>query len=118
MIWDMRARHAQRVYESRAAVNTVALNPVQSELISGDQNGNIRVWDITQSACSCELVPEVGTAVRSLSIALDGSQVCSAFVRGAVLYGLACVGQGPLAAGYRERARSLSLCILTLAVLV
>ncbi|KAI3848912.1 hypothetical protein MKW98_014446 [Papaver atlanticum] len=25
------------------------------ELISGDQNGNIRVWDLTANSCSCEL---------------------------------------------------------------
>jgi hypothetical protein len=28
----------------------------QTELISGDQNGNIRVWDLTANSCSCELV--------------------------------------------------------------
>ena len=36
------------------------LHPNGTELISGDQNGNIRVWDLTANACSCELVPEVG----------------------------------------------------------
>ena len=45
---------------------------------TGDQHGNIRVWDLTANACSCELVPEVGTAVRSLSVALDGSLVVAA----------------------------------------
>ena len=30
-------------------------------LLAGDQHGNIRVWDLTANACSCELVPEVGT---------------------------------------------------------
>ena len=29
---------------------------LQMELISGDQNGNIRVWDLTANSCSCELV--------------------------------------------------------------
>jgi hypothetical protein len=29
---------------------------------AGDQTGHIRVWDLTANACSCELVPEVGTA--------------------------------------------------------
>lgn len=28
----------------------------QKELISGDQNGNIRVWDLAANSCSCELV--------------------------------------------------------------
>ncbi|CAG9467026.1 unnamed protein product [Pedinophyceae sp. YPF-701] len=77
-IWDLRAPGCQRVYESRASVNSVVLHPNQGELLSADQNGNIRVWDLSQNACSCELVPEVGVAVRSLSVAMDGSIVVAA----------------------------------------
>ncbi|CAH9099243.1 unnamed protein product [Cuscuta epithymum] len=77
-IWDLRAPGFQREYESRAAVNTVVLHPNQTELISGDQNGNIRVWDLKANACSCELVPEVDTAVRSLTVMWDGSLVVAA----------------------------------------
>jgi len=77
-IWDLRASGYQREFESRAAVNTVVLHPNQGELLSADQNGNIRVWDLAANACSYELVPEVGTAVRSLSIAQDGSLVVAA----------------------------------------
>lgn len=53
------------------------------EACAGDQHGNIRVWDLTANACSCELVPEVGTAVRSLTVALDGSLVVAANNAGA-----------------------------------
>nr|AAX18231.1 WD-40 repeat family protein [Gossypium hirsutum] len=60
------------------AVNTVVLHPNQTELISGDQNGNIRVWDLTANSCSCELVPEVDTAARSLTVMWDGSLVVAA----------------------------------------
>lgn len=77
-IWDLRAPGFQREYESRAAVNTVVLHPNQQELISGDQNGNIRVWDLTANSCSFELVPEVDTAVRSLTVMWDGSLVVAA----------------------------------------
>eukprot|EP00268_Persea_americana_P066555 TRINITY_DN9076_c0_g1_i2.p1 TRINITY_DN9076_c0_g1~~TRINITY_DN9076_c0_g1_i2.p1 ORF type:complete len:253 (+),score=28.76 TRINITY_DN9076_c0_g1_i2:370-1128(+) len=77
-IWDLRAPGCQREYESRAAVNTVVLHPNQTELISGDQNGNIRVWDLTANSCSFELVPEVDTAVRSLTVMWDGSLVVAA----------------------------------------
>ena len=52
-------------------------------MCAGDQHGNIRVWDLTANACSCELVPEVGTAVRSLTVALDGSLVVAANNAGA-----------------------------------
>lgn len=81
-IWDLRASGYQREYESRGAVNTVVLHPNQGELLSGDQNGNIRVWDLTANACSYELVPEIGTAVRSLSVASDGSLVVAANNKG------------------------------------
>lgn len=77
-IWDLRAPGCQREYESRAAVNTVVLHPNQTELISGDQNGNIRVWDLKTNSCSCELVPEVDTAVRSLTVMWDASLVVAA----------------------------------------
>ncbi|CAI5986373.1 unnamed protein product [Closterium sp. NIES-64] len=82
-IWDLRAPPLyQRDYESRAAVNTVVLHPNQTELISGDQNGNIRVWDLTANACSCELVPEVDTAIRSVAVMWDGSMVVAANNKG------------------------------------
>ncbi|WVZ50073.1 hypothetical protein U9M48_001366 [Paspalum notatum var. saurae] len=68
----------QREYESRAAVNTVVLHQNQKELISGDQNGNIRVWDLAANTCSCDLVPDVDTAVRFLTVMWDGSIVVAA----------------------------------------
>jgi len=67
-VWDLRAPGCQREYGSRAAVNSVCLHPNQGELISGDQTGHIRVWDLTANACSCELVPEVGTAGAFLCV--------------------------------------------------
>lgn len=56
---------------------------------TGDQHGNIRVWDLTANACSCELVPEVGTPVRSLTVAQDASLVIAANNQGACLTFLA-----------------------------
>lgn len=56
---------------------------LSGDACAGDQHGNIRVWDLTANACSCELVPEVGTAVRSLTVALDGSLVVAANNAGA-----------------------------------
>lgn len=32
-------------------MNAVALHPNQAELISGDQNGKVKVWDLTASKC-------------------------------------------------------------------
>lgn len=78
----------------------------QAELISGDQNGNIRVWDLTANACSRELyvnvvfatnrcvwltsartatsVPAGQCAIRSLAVARDATRVVAANNAGAV----------------------------------
>ena len=77
-LWDLRAPGCQREYASRAPVNAAVLHPNQGELVSGDAAGNVRVWDLAAGACACELVPEVGTPVRSLSIAADGSLLVAA----------------------------------------
>ncbi|CAA0369136.1 unnamed protein product [Arabidopsis thaliana] len=81
-IWDLRVRECQREFRSVSPVNTVVLHPNQTELISGDQNGNIRVWDLRADLCSCELVPEVGTPIRSLTVMWDGTMVVAANDRG------------------------------------
>jgi len=81
-LWDLRAPGPQRQFESRAAVTSACLHPNQKELVSADASGNVRVWDVGQGACTCELVPEVGVAVRSLSLAADGSLVVAANAHG------------------------------------
>ena len=84
-IWDLRAPGCQREYESGSSINTVGLHPNQcaglpnqraslgrtsslpsrrAELISGDRDGNIRVWDLGENACSAELVPD-GSKART-----------------------------------------------------
>ena len=59
-------------------MNSVIVHPNEEELISGDQNGNVRVWELAKGSCSCELVPEIGTAIRSISVAYDGSLAVAA----------------------------------------
>jgi len=74
-VWDLRAPGCQRDYECAAPVNSVVLHPNQAELISADQNGNIRVWDLTANACSRELVPDGEIGIKTLTISSDASLV-------------------------------------------
>lgn len=62
---------------------------------AGDQAGNIRVWDLAANACSCELVPEVDPAIRSIFGALDSSHVIAANNAGQVILALECAGNVP-----------------------
>ena len=86
-----RAPGCQRDYESKAGVNTVALHPNQGELISGDQDGIIHVWDLTANCCVKTMVcdhssffksmivmrlpksPHPSVPIRSITTASDGT---------------------------------------------
>ena len=53
-------------------------------LISCDQAGAIKIWDLSQDMCSHELLPEEDVAVRSVSIASDGSTLVAGNQHGVV----------------------------------
>lgn len=67
-IWDPRASTVARKYDCGAAVNSVALHPNQTELISGDINGFVKIWDMEADKCREEYMPAVDIPVRSISI--------------------------------------------------
>jgi len=43
-IWDVRTQTCKRKYDCKASVNALALHCNQGEILSGDQNGLIRLW--------------------------------------------------------------------------
>ncbi len=51
-----RAPGIQRDYELKTPVNEVIIHPNQGELISCDQNGSIKIWDLGENVCTHELV--------------------------------------------------------------
>ncbi|KAJ3055222.1 TOR complex subunit lst8 [Rhizophlyctis rosea] len=81
-IWDVRAPGIQRDYELKAPVNDVIIHPNQGELISCDQNGAIKVWDLGENTCTHELLPEEDTPARSVTMASDGSILVAANNKG------------------------------------
>jgi len=81
-IWDIRAPGSQREFSNNTAINTVCLHPNQAELITGDQNGSIKIWDLVASECTRELVPDGEVAIRSVTVAGDGSAIVAANNKG------------------------------------
>jgi G protein beta subunit-like protein len=77
-IWDLRSPKASLSFDCPAAVNSVKLHPNQGELITADDAGCVRVWDLTASRCTMELIPDGSTPLRSVSIACDASMVVAA----------------------------------------
>lgn len=48
-VWDLRQPACIRTFDCLSPVNTVCLHPNQTELIAGDQNGVVKVWDLNLS---------------------------------------------------------------------
>ncbi|CAD6575329.1 MAG: TOR complex subunit lst8, partial [Tremellales sp. Tagirdzhanova-0007] len=63
----------QRNYAHEAPVNDVVIHPNQGELISCDQAGSVKIWDLAENTCTHELVPDEDVAIRSVTIASDGA---------------------------------------------
>lgn len=51
-----RSQTSTRCYQCNHGVNSVALHPNQAEIISGDQGGVIRRWDLTVNGSRVEMV--------------------------------------------------------------
>ena len=74
-IWDTRSATVQRNYNHHSPVNDVVIHPNQGELISCDQAGNVRIWDLGENKCTHQLIPEDDIPVRSVTVATDGSML-------------------------------------------
>ncbi|KIM29570.1 hypothetical protein M408DRAFT_305544 [Serendipita vermifera MAFF 305830] len=77
-IWDMRSNQSHRTYDNQCPVNDVLIHPNQGELISADQNGNIKQWVLSTNECDLELAPEADVPMRSITMAHDGSFLVAA----------------------------------------
>jgi len=62
-----------RNYNNEAPVNDVCVHPNQGELISCDQAGRIKQWDLSENICTHELTPAGDVPIRSVTLASDGS---------------------------------------------
>jgi G protein beta subunit-like protein len=85
-IWDLRAPGCQRNYDIGVPLNSVALHPNQAELIVGDQNGNVRIYDLTANTCATKLIPDGENGIRSVDVVRDGSVILAANTQGKVFF--------------------------------
>jgi G protein beta subunit-like protein len=60
------------------------LHPNQGELLFGDEDGYLKVWDLTSNTCTQELYLDGRNPIRSVAIACDGSIAIAANNRGKV----------------------------------
>jgi G protein beta subunit-like protein len=71
-IWDLNTDRAQRCYEHRSPVNTAVLHPNQSEIICGDEQGRISIYDLTTNSMKIQRQYE-DEGIRSLQVSGDAS---------------------------------------------
>ncbi|EWS73007.1 required for amino acid permease transport from the to the cell surface protein (macronuclear) [Tetrahymena thermophila SB210] len=68
-VHDLAMQGVQKTFNSKEPVNQVVLHPNEVELISADQAGNVKIWDLRKEQTYVKkiaLSPEIG--IRSVSI--------------------------------------------------
>lgn len=78
-VWDLRTGtlQCQRIFQVGAQVNCLTLHPNQGELIVGDQNGCIHLWDLRTDNNEQLLsqIPEADCSIQSLDVSKEGHQM-------------------------------------------
>jgi WD40 repeat protein len=55
-VHDLRLSGSQMVYKNDCEINTVVLSPTEGELIAGDQNGKMLIYDLVAGKVRAEMV--------------------------------------------------------------
>ena len=68
-LWDLRSRTYSRSFNVKGPVTSVALRNSRDEIISGDQNGCVKIWDLGSAKSINSVVPNPkGVAGKPVSI--------------------------------------------------
>lgn len=69
-IWDLRVNGHQRTFDNvnHAPISSVVLHPNQVEVITGDENGFIRCWDLVAGKWISESCPQPRVPIQSISM--------------------------------------------------
>jgi G protein beta subunit-like protein len=74
-LWDTRAPGVQRELHCGSSISSIALHGNQGEIISCDDDGSMRVWDLSLSKTTLETVPEEHVSCSSVAINPDSSMI-------------------------------------------
>mmetsp|Transcript_97345 Transcript_97345/g.261588 ORF Transcript_97345/g.261588 Transcript_97345/m.261588 type:complete len:215 (-) Transcript_97345:96-740(-) len=82
-LWDTRTLKCSLCHEGagsfdRPAVHAADLHPNQNELIGGDAQGKVIVWDLAADKIRRTFIPDEGVPIRSLSVAPDARTLACA----------------------------------------
>lgn len=81
-IWDTRAPGVQRNYDCDSPINCATLHPNQAEIVTGDSQGRICIWDLAADALAQTIQTDAKSPIRDVSVAVDASMLVAGNDRG------------------------------------
>ena len=73
----MRNLQCQRIFQANAPVNSVTLHPNQHELIVGDQNGAVHIWNLRAESASEAHSPEPSSSIQCVAVDQQGTKIAA-----------------------------------------
>ena len=77
----MRNLQCQRIFQANAPVNSVTLHPNQHELIVGDQNGAVHLWNLRADSSEAH-TPEPGSSIQCVTVDSHGRRMAAVTNKG------------------------------------
>ena len=77
----MRNLQCQRIFQANAPVNSVALHPNQHDLIVGDQNGAVHLWNLRADSSEAH-TPEPGSSIQCVTVDSQGISIAAVTNKG------------------------------------
>ncbi|KAJ1978720.1 TOR complex subunit lst8 [Dimargaris xerosporica] len=70
-----KTNHVRRSLDNKCSVNDLKIHPEQDMLITADQKGSLKLWNLRDNSVECELIPEEEVPLRSVAVARDCSML-------------------------------------------
>ena len=115
-VWDVRSPGSQREIKLKSPVTSAVVLPNQAEILCGDEDGNVRIFDLNKGECVCEMTPDGKTPIRSVTVAADGSVMAAGNNKGQVyIWRLGAQRGGPIELMHKVEAHSAYLlkCVMS-----
>ncbi|KAJ1659954.1 TOR complex subunit lst8 [Dispira simplex] len=73
-IYDFpKTNHVRRNLENKCSINDLKIHPEQDMLITADQKGYLKLWNLRDNSIECAITPEEDVPLRSVAVARDCS---------------------------------------------
>ena len=83
-IFDLRKKRPAKSIKQNKPINCAVMHPNGAEILSGDEAGYFRIWDLSQEKERISILSDNEVGIRSISVSQNGENIAFADSRGCI----------------------------------